>query len=1195
MSVAVGARRVAFAVLALALAGAAAFAYLQAGKVDDRLSLEARRSAEDAAQAVASRLTHEDVEGPMDAARADTISSFVEGGLLNPSESITIWSTDAVIVFAADPTLIGIQDRRLPYQISRVLSNGTQTETTGGSVHTFVAVAAGKDEGSPVVAEVIRPDEASSAGRPWIYASIAAGFLAFLALVAAIRTSGRPSYRSSGFGGVDDLRRERKNLLQAQKALESSRAEEANLRSELERMASDLAGTKEALAAKETSIGEFDSRVRAAQEQAGRAEAELRAGVTVREEVARLIENELQTARSELAIIKQQHEEAQRQLESRRTAEAELEAAAAERDVLAAERDAIAAERDELRGADDHLRGELDAARANLEIISREMTELGDRYQESAARAAHAEAKVLDLNADLRELEGQPDLMGELRQTHAELETTRNELGSALQKLETLGEQLVVSRGDLEVVRGEQELGNAELEGARAELEGARAELEAVRAEATSSSGVRHSTQAELDSIRNEQETTTAALEDARKELSASKASLGAARLDLETARSNEERALAQAADARSSFDAVSADLSNAREETEAAWAEATALISRMDEHIERATRAEARVSELSQRVTELESRPDLTHALEDAKAAFETAKDQLSDRDEQVAGARDELLAVRTSLEAAIAKGDTLEAEVERAEAEAAELAAGVQLRDARGVELAAEVERAEVRAEAAEADLSTAHEETEAARVEATALTRQMDDYVERTTRAEARVSELSQRVTELESLPDLTPALEDTNAGLEAARDQLRDREAQFAGARNELDAVRTSLQAATAKADTLEAEVARAEARAEAAEARAIELSGRIDEGDTRSNELADRAERAEGLVTELAARAERSEVRADQMAERAEAAETEAAREHENPELEAARAEAEDLTAQLAVVTGELDAAAAFASALVRRNEVLEEQVASQAVQAEVDAADARARVLEAQGSLARLQETVEHRDELGSFVQEVPSMTPGAATEVVDALSVNVKRSLSAIFELARTLSTDQESKDDERLLYQLMTQAKRMEHAIRDIFDADLLTRGELVLERRSTEIDTLVRRVVDEFPFAGDRDLDVAVEPATIMVDRVRVERLVDDLLTSAVGRTETGDRIALVLERAPDGVLISVEGGTPLNGDGTAGAAAAFLAELHGGWAKAERLPDGTCLVRAFLPGGRNADTADGADPETAAALG
>jgi hypothetical protein len=326
-----------------------------------------------------------------------------------------------------------------------------------------------------------------------------------------------------------------------------------------------------------------------------------------------------------------------------------------------------------------------------------------------------------------------------------------------------------------------------------------------------------------------------------------------------------------------------------------------------------------------------------------------------------------------------------------------------------------------------------------------------------------------------------------------------------------------------------------------------------------------------------------------------MAERAEAAEIAAALEHENPELVAARAEAEDLTARLAAVSSELDAAAMFASALVERNEELEDQVASQAVEAEVEAADARARLLETQESLARLQETVEHRDELGPIVQEAPPMTPGAATAVADALSVNVKRSLSAIFELARTLSTGQESKDDERLLYQLMTQAKRMEHAIRDIFDADRLTRGELVLERRSTQIDALVRRVVSEFPFADDRDLDVAVEPATIMVDRVRVERLVDDLLTSVVGRTEAGDRIALVLERAPDGVLISVEGGTPVNGDGTAEAAAAFLAELHGGWARAERLPDGTGVVRAFLPSGRNAGTADGADPETAAALG
>ena len=218
-----------------------------------------------------------------------------------------------------------------------------------------------------------------------------------------------------------------------------------------------------------------------------------------------------------------------------------------------------------------------------------------------------------------------------------------------------------------------------------------------------------------------------------------------------------------------------------------------------------------------------------------------------------------------------------------------------------------------------------------------------------------------------------------------------------------------------------------------------------------------------------------------------------------------------------------------------AGALSRRNDELEEQVASLAAKAEAEAAEARARLLETQGSLARLQETAERGDDGGPVEPEAPSMTRSAATEVGNALSTDAKRSLSAIFGLARTLSTHQVSKDDERLLHQLMTQAKRMEHAIGDIFDADRLTRGEPVLERRSTEIDTLVRRVVREFPFAEERDLDVSVETATVMVDRARVERLLDDLLTSAVARTETGDRIGLVLERAPDGVLISVEGGT------------------------------------------------------------
>jgi K+-sensing histidine kinase KdpD len=157
------------------------------------------------------------------------------------------------------------------------------------------------------------------------------------------------------------------------------------------------------------------------------------------------------------------------------------------------------------------------------------------------------------------------------------------------------------------------------------------------------------------------------------------------------------------------------------------------------------------------------------------------------------------------------------------------------------------------------------------------------------------------------------------------------------------------------------------------------------------------------------------------------------------------------------------------------------------------------------------------------------------------------------------------------------------------MEHAVGDLLDADQLTRGEPVLRRRSTEIDTLVSRVVNAFPFAGERDLNVSLESATIQVDPARVERLLDDLLTAAVARTDRGDRIALRMERTAEGVVISVEDGH--EGEATVGPAAVFLAELHGGWARGESMPNGTGVARAFLPNGVSAPRSDAAT-ETAA---
>ena len=254
-----------------------------------------------------------------------------------------------------------------------------------------------------------------------------------------------------------------------------------------------------------------------------------------------------------------------------------------------------------------------------------------------------------------------------------------------------------------------------------------------------------------------------------------------------------------------------------------------------------------------------------------------------------------------------------------------------------------------------------------------------------------------------------------------------------------------------------------------------------------------------------------------------------------------------------------------------------------------------EAIAARGRLLETQETLARFQSELE-QVATNSVSAGDMGLDADGVQGVVDAMSTDAKRSLSAIFGLTRMMSSQGSSPDEGRLLQQLMSQARRMEHALTDILDAERLARGEVVLKRRSTEIDTLIRRVVREFPLTDGRQVDVVAETATIQIDPARLERLVDDLLSSAMTRTPRGERVVLRLERTNDGVMLGVEGGAASGVE--VGPAATFLAKLHGGWASAEELPGGRGVARVFLPnswtpggleaGSASPDAADGADP-------
>jgi signal transduction histidine kinase len=344
---------------------------------------------------------------------------------------------------------------------------------------------------------------------------------------------------------------------------------------------------------------------------------------------------------------------------------------------------------------------------------------------------------------------------------------------------------------------------------------------------------------------------------------------------------------------------------------------------------------------------------------------------------------------------------------------------------------------------------------------------------------------------------------------------------------------------------------------------------------LDALQAQARELAERAEAAEREAAE-------HRTRADELARRNAEVRQEVgieARRFEE-EAEASRIRIEEMEQVLAHLQDQLGASAGIGAD-------------TDALAGKLQAAESRIEELEAdlRAEQTRAAELVPAGPEAGSV--EAEAMAPGAADKMMDALSLDAKRSISAIFGLARSLSTGSGGDGKGRMLQQLMTQARRMEHAIGDIVDADHLARGEAVLQRRSTELDTLVRRVSAEFPLGSDRNIEVIAETATIQVDPLRIERIIDDLLTSAVGRTGPGDRIVLRLERVDGGVIISVEDGLPLGDEGV-GAAATFLAGLHDGWARVEPLDDGTSSHRVFIPSIRPATSNGGTSADRAAAV-
>jgi signal transduction histidine kinase len=181
----------------------------------------------------------------------------------------------------------------------------------------------------------------------------------------------------------------------------------------------------------------------------------------------------------------------------------------------------------------------------------------------------------------------------------------------------------------------------------------------------------------------------------------------------------------------------------------------------------------------------------------------------------------------------------------------------------------------------------------------------------------------------------------------------------------------------------------------------------------------------------------------------------------------------------------------------------------------------------------------------------------------------------------------------------DERneMMSQIALAARKADNLVSDLLDLERLDRGVLEPDRIPTDVLELAERTAALNERVRGREIDVDGHHVRVAVDRVKVERIIDNLLSNAAKYTPVDTPIAVRVDAADEGVLLSVEDRGPgiaddlkevvfepfRQGDGASGRGVGIglslvrkFAELHGGAAWAEDRPGGGAAFRILLPG-------------------
>jgi len=573
-------------------------------------------------------------------------------------------------------------------------------------------------------------------------------------------------------------------------------------------------------------------------------------------------------------------------------------------------------------------------------------------------------------------------------------------------------------------------------------------------------------------------------------------------------------------------------------------------------------------IQELDALQRQAERSRELQEELDAAQLDSLHARDAMDGMQRELGSARTELDDVRGELRALRTEEQRAAELTDELRSVKAELDSMRASHQAELIEREAELEeqvrsvREEFQAQVAEAETRHAAELAEAEKEFAARVAAAAEGAEEASARVAAAGADLEAARSESEAR---AVDLESARAELQAAHDRIEVLQQGLSERQGDFDGAAEEVQRAQEDRDALTAEITQIRAALEETEAALAE-------------ERAGRA-KLESSDSRIQSEARRATERADALAEELEAA-TQA-----NTEM---NRRLQEIEARRALEVAEDEGRAHMDQLLTATQERLAGQTEK------LIAAEERAREMERRGTMdAERLEEVEAQLRQHQMADQMRELQPAkhdhhetddalpaeglrAATPFIKEMSMDAQKTISRMMGVAQLLKHKQGAKEQAQLVQQLTANGRRLGNTIRDLSDIDSLVTGTVSLELRNTDLESLIRRVLEESGIESEQDVRVEIEPVSIAVDRTRTEQIIQALLRSAGDRTPEGKTITVRLIRDKGGALIVVEDAES-SAEISLSPMVRRLAEVQGGWAKVAPREGGGAAFQVFLPAG------------------